>query len=786
MKAGSKFTGAVSAVALSAGIASCGLGAGLLATASVAQAAVINSIDVRGNSRVDAATVRGNITIQPGQNFDNADIDESVRRLFATGLFSDIRIEQAGGTLIVTVSENQIVNQVVFNGNSKIRDRQLETIVQTKSLGPYSEAAVEADIQAIEDAYVAVGRSDATVTTRTVTLDDGRVNLAFEINEGDRTKIAAVNFVGNQAFGDGRLRDVIRTKRSGPLSFLTRRDVYDQDKLRADEELLRRFYYNRGYADFQIVSSFAELDEQSNEYTVTVTVQEGERYTFGNVNVVSSVPDVDTERLMRLVESRSGSVYSAEEVEESIVALSETVATEGFPFAQITPRGDRDFNNRTIDVTYMIDQGTRAYVERIEIRGNTRTRDYVIRREFDLSEGDAFNQALVRRAKERLDRLGYFSAVNISTAPGSQPDRVVIVVDVQDQPTGEFSIGAGYSTGSDGGATVEASVTERNFLGRGQFIRVAAGGGEDSRSYNIQFTEPYFLGYRLAAGFDVFRTEDRRADNYEYEQQGLTLRIAAPITEDLTFGVNYNLVESEYSPNDDNGVALGDLSRAYQEAVEFSPWLRSSIAPRLTYNTLDDRNLPREGIYAQVGAEYAGLGGDAEFVKFTGEVNYFQLLSDSADIVGSLSAGAGHMIGTGDETRVFDQFFIGGETIRGFDTRGIGPRSEALADGSRDSLGGTTYFNVSAEASMPMPIIPRDVGLRVAAFADAGTLYGSELSDDVLADAVGLDRSWRASVGASLIWASPFGPLRLDYAFPIEKEEFDDVQEFRFGASTRF
>ena len=779
MKAGSKFMGAVSAVALATGIVSSGTGVALFASMSAAQAAVVSSIQVQGNSRVDAATVRGNITIQPGEEFSSADIDESVRRLFATGLFSDIRIAQQGSALVVTVSENAIINQVVFNGNQKIRDRQLETVVQTKPLGPYSEALIQADIQAIQDAYAAIGRSDATVTTNQVTLEDGRINLAFVVNEGDRTKISSINFVGNQAFNDGRLRDVINTKKSNFLSFLTRRDVYDQDKLRADEELLRRFYYNRGYADFQIVSSFAELDETTNEYTVTITVQEGERYTFGAVNLDSTVSDIDTTALQGLVESRSGDTYSAEDVEDTIVAISERVAENGFPFAQVTPRGDRDFANRTISVTYQIDQGPRAYVERIEIRGNNRTRDYVIRREFDLSEGDAFNQAMIRRARERLERLGYFGAVNISTAPGSQPDRIVIIVDVQDQPTGEFAIGAGYSTGSDGGATVEASITERNFLGRGQFIRLAAGGGEESRSYRVSFTEPYFLGYRLAAGFDIFRIEDDRPDNYDYEQTGLTLRVAAPITEDLTAGLNYSYSESEYFGNDTA------LSVAYQDAIDASPWVKSSISPTLTFNTLDDRELPREGIYAQVGAEYAGLGGDADFVKFTGEASYFHLISESADIIGSLSAGAGHMIG-GDNTRVFDQFMQGGETIRGFDARGFGPRSEVLADGDRDALGGTTYFNVSAEATMPMPVVPRDFGLRVAAFADAGTLYGSDLDPSLTAGAVGIEQSWRASVGASIIWASPFGPLRFDYAVPVVKEDFDDVQEFRFGASSRF
>jgi outer membrane protein insertion porin family len=780
MRAGSKFMGAVSAVALATGIASSGAGIAFLSATTAAQAAVVNSIQVQGNSRIDAETVRGNITIRPGQDFTNADIDESVRRLFATGLFSDIRIAQQGGALVVTVSENQILNQVVFNGNSRIRDRQLEGIVQTKPLGPYSEPLVQADIQAIRDAYAAIGRNDATVTTNTVTLADGRINLAFEVNEGDRTRISTVNFVGNQAFNDGRLREVITTKRSNFLSFLTRRDVYAEDKLRADEELLRRFYYNRGYADFQVVSSFAELDPATNEYTVTITVQEGERYNFGAVNVESSVADVNTEELQALVQSRSGATYSAEDVEDTIVAISERVADSGFPFAQVTPRGDRDFANRTISVSYLIDQGPRAYVERIEIRGNTRTRDYVIRREFDLSEGDAFNQAMVRRARERLQRLGYFGSVEISTAPGSQPDRIIIIVDVQDQPTGEFSIGAGYSTGSDGGASIEASVTERNFLGRGQFIRVAAGGGENSRSYRVSFTEPYFLGYRLAAGFDVFRVEDDRPDNYSYEQTGVTLRVAAPITNNLTAGLAYNFAETRYTGTDSS------LSLAYQQGIASSPWIKSSISPTLTFNTLDDRQLPRDGIFAEAGMEVAGLGGDAEFIKFTGRANYFQLLSESQDIIGSVAVGAGHMVSLGDNARVFDQFLQGGETIRGFDARGFGPRSELLADGDRDALGGTTYFNASAEASMPMPVVPRDFGLRVAAFADAGTLYGTDLDPSVTVGGVGFDQTWRASVGASLIWASPFGPLRLDYAVPVAKEEFDDVQEFRFGASSRF
>ncbi|WP_110030204.1 outer membrane protein assembly factor BamA [Hoeflea marina] len=781
MKAGSKFLNAVSAVALSAGIVATGASGVMMASVTIADAAVISRIDVRGNSRVDASTVRGNVTITPGSSFSNDDIDESVKRLFATGLFSDVQISVSGSTLVVTVAENQIVNQVVFNGNKKIKDTQLKSTVQIQPLGAYNPQILEADVQAIRDAYTAIGRSDATVTTRLVPVDGGRVNIAFEINEGDRTKIASINFVGNQAFGDGRLADVITTKRSGMLSFLSRKDVYDEDKLRADEELLRRFYYNRGYADFRVISSSAELDETRNEYVLNITVEEGERYTFGAVNVESTVPGVDTEGLQRLLETRSGAVYSAKDVEDSILAISDRVAGEGYPFAQVTPRGDRDFTNRTISVTYLVDEGTRAYVERIEIRGNTRTRDYVIRREFDLAEGDAFNQVLVRRAKKRLDALGFFESVNISTQPGSEPDRVVLIVDVKDQPTGEFGVGGGYS--NNDGFTATLDITERNFLGRGQFIRASVGGGSDSRTYSLSFTEPYFLGYRLAAGFDIFRNTDKSYTGFDQTDQGINLRLGIPITEKLALTTAYKLTSTEYEYT-----SLANIDSNPERAVIADGGrITSALSYTLSYNSLDDQKLPREGISAKFTQEYAGLGGDADYLKTTAKATYFHMLSESADMIGQVSVGGGHVMATSGNLRVFDHFFLGQETIRGFDTRGIGPR---VFDGTTnvDSAGGTTYFNGSLEVSTPMPFISRDLGLRLNAFADAATLYGSDISaTDLDGQTVeGSDMAWRASVGLGLTWASPFGPLRVYYAEPVVKEDGDDIKKFGFGASTRF
>jgi outer membrane protein insertion porin family len=789
MKAALKFASAASAVALSAALAIPGAVAVQFVAVSAAQAAVVNRVEVRGNQRVDADTVRNYISIKPGKSFSNTDIDDAVKALFGSGLFSDVRINQVGSTLVVQVSEYQVVNNVLFQGNKKLKDAALGGAIQLKPRGAFSQAALEADTQAIKEAYKRVGRDDVTVGTQIMDLGENRVNVVFEINEGGRTKIAAINFVGNDAYGDRRLADVISTKRSSFLSFMLRDDIYDEDRLRADEEALRRFYFNHGYADFQVVSAFGELDEATNQYTITITVDEGQRYTFGDVSVESSIPEVDGASLQRLVETRKGDVYNAKDVEDSIIAITENVAGAGYAFAKVTPRGDRNFENRTISVVYTVDQGAKAYVERIEIRGNERTRDFVIRREFDVSEGDAFNQVLIQRAKKRLEALNFFERVEVSTAPGSQPDQVVLVVDLVEKSTGEFSIGAGYSTGGDNaGPSVEGSITERNFLGRGQFIKFSAGGGKNSRDYSFSFTEPYFLGRRIAAGFDIYRQTRKYDDKYQSDITGGTIRFGLPITNNISTQLAYNIAQEKYEYDEDclsGGVldpAKCTISPAIKDGIANSPWIKSSVSGTLVYNTIDDMKNPRNGIYANFTTEVAGLGGDAKFVKFTGRASYYQTLSEELDIVGLVSAGAGHIQGFGDDgLRVFDHFKSNDRMIRGFEYNGIGPYDK----NGGDHLGGTTYFNASAEAQFPIPVVPESFGLRGAVFADAATLYGSKVNV-AGTNIVSTDMELRASVGVGLLWASPFGPLRIDYAVPVKKLDTDNTQEFNFGISTRF
>ena len=788
MKAVSNLLSAASAVALSAVLAAPAATVVQLAAVSAAQAAVVSRIEVRGNQRVEADTIRSQTGIVPGQSFSSADIDEAVKRLFATGLFSDVRINQVGSTLVVEVSEFQVVNQVLFQGNKKVKDTVLAGGVQLKPRGAFSQATMEADAEAIREAYRQVGRDDATVTAEAIDLGDNRVNVVYTIQEGDRTKIARIDFVGNEAFGDRRLSDVISTKRSNFMSFLMRDDIYSEDKLRADEEALRRFYFNRGYADFQVISAYAELDEASNQYTITITVDEGPRYTFGDISIDSTIPDVDPASLQPGIETYQGDVYSAKNVEDTLVALTEQLAGRGYAFAQVTPRGDRNFENKTISVVYTVDQGPRTYIERIEIRGNGRTRDFVIRREFDISEGDAFNQVLVQRAKRRLEALNYFERVEISTVPGSEPDQVILVVELFEKSTGELSVGAGYTTGGQApGPSVEGSIAERNFLGRGQSIRFAAGFGENSRDYTFSFTEPYFLGSRISAGFDIFR-QSREYDNYENTSTGGTLRFGLPITEALTTQIAYTFSRQEYDFRDGcdpyDATDPCDVSVAIVEGVETSPWDTSAVSGTLLYNTIDDVKNPHSGIYANLTTEVAGLGGDAQYVKVTGRGSYYHTLSEEMDIVGLAVVGGGHIAGYGDESslRIFDHFQNNDRMIRGFEYGGIGPYDANTGD----HLGGTTYFNGSLEAQFPVPIVPESLGFRGAVFADAATLYGNDIAPTTGLTVAGKSMEWRASVGAGLIWASPFGPLRVDVALPILKQDNDQEQLFNFGISTRF
>lgn len=752
--------------------------------AVIAAADVVRSITVNGNARVEAETIRSYVTIKPGQSFSAADIDESIKALFSTGLFSDVQITRGGGALIVTVVENPVITRIAFEGNDRHDDAALGSLVELQPRSVLTQAKVQSDTARILELYRRTGRYNATVEPQVIDNGQNRVDLVFKIDEGPRTEVNRISFVGNQAYSDGRLQDVISTKESGFLGWIKSTDNYDPDRLNADQEALRKFYYNHGYADFRIVSAVADFDREQNGFFITFTIEEGEQYTYGDINVETTLSEVNPEDLKSLAETVPGAVYSAREVEKTLEAMTIAVAERGYAFAQVRPRGDRDYTSRKISITYFIDEGPRAYIERINIVGNTRTRDYVIRREFDVAEGDAYNQVMIDKAERRLNNLGFFKSVKIWTEPGSAPDRVVINVQVEDQSTGEISVGAGYSTTD--GVIIELSISEKNLLGRGQFVRASIGRGENGQTYDFAFTEPYFLDQRISAGINVYKRQYDQGDGtihpYDETLTGGALRFGIPINDELTFNVRYEGYNQDITDiNDDvNEDGFVDSVNIIQPGESFV----STIGYSLVYDTIDNKRYPREGIFASFGQDFAGVGGDVSFLKTVVRADYYRELLADYDLIGHVALKGGHVFGIGEDLRFIDHFRPGGENIRGFASEGFGPRDEETGY----LLGGQFFVAGTAETIFPMPVIPQEFGFSGSLFVDAGTVWDV---DKGTADAAGAvvesdGPSIRASVGVGVLWQSPFGLLRADFAYPFLKEDEDETEIFRFTGGTKF
>jgi outer membrane protein insertion porin family len=789
--------------------------------------AFAENVSVQGNKRVDAETIASYFT-----GTDQAAINKGVKDLYATGLFSDVRVSRAGGHIVIGVTENNIINRVAFEGNSKVKTETLTAEIQSKSRGPYSPAMVDADIERIKDVYRRSGRAAAKVTARTVDLPNGRLDVVFTVDEGEKTGVKAINFVGNVAYSGGKLRDLMQTTEMNFMSFFKTSDVYDPDRIASDLELIRRFYLKNGYADFHVVGSDAQFDPEQGGYIITITVEEGFQYQVASVNVESHIPDIDGASLMPMVRLAPGEIYNGDMVEKTVDALTKEVGRNGFPFTQVHPRGDRDPVTHTVTIAFVLDDGPRVYIERIVVRGNTRTRDYVIRREFELGEGDAYNRVLVDRAERRLNNLGYFKKVKITNEPGSTPDRVIIVVDVEDQPTGSLSMSGGYST-SDG-FIAEVAVTETNFMGRGQYVKLAVSEGQYSRGVEFNFTEPYFLGNRMAAGFDLYakKSDASQYSFYNNFVTGATLRLGLPVTEEISFSPRYSIYRTDISiPNNSkhpyndcsnpiygitpgfpvqdqsyffNCLTNGEASLALKEAA--GPFLTSMVGYTLSYNSLDNNRSPTAGIFAELRQDVAGAGGDTRFVRTTADLRYYQTIYDQ--IVGIVHLQGGDLQGWGNsQIRIVDNFNLGPSLVRGFAPSGIGPRDISFGTNPQGNpLGGTKYFGASIETQFPLYGLPRDLGLKGALFADAGTLYGFTgrtnfapigtpcILNDVAPNftqgnciTVGADKpTLRTSVGASIIWASPLGPIRFDFAKALTKNQYDQTQFFRFTGGTTF
>ncbi|BAL10120.1 outer membrane protein insertion porin family [Bradyrhizobium japonicum] len=798
-------------------------------------------------------TIRSYFKPGPGGRLDQGAIDDGLKALIETGLFQDVRINRgSGGQIIVSVVENPVIGRIAFEGNKKIKDEQLTAEVQSKARGTFSRAMVQSDTLRIAEIYRRSGRYDVRVTPEIIEQPNNRVDLVFTVEEGAKTGVKSIEFVGNNAFSSYRLRDVIKTHESNLLSFLASNDIYDPDRVEADRDLIRRFYLKNGFADVQVVAALTEYDPEKKGFNVTFKIEEGSQYRVGTVDFRSSIPNFDPTTMRNYSRVNVGALYNVESVEKSVEEMQIEASRRGYAFAVVRPGGDRNFEAHTVAVVFNIDEGPRTYIERINVRGNTRTRDYVIRREFDISEGDAYNRALVDRAERRLKNLDYFKSVKITTEPGSSSDRVVLIVDLEEKSTGDFSVSGGYSTTD--GALAEVSISERNLLGRGLFAKASVTYGQYARGYSLSFVEPYLLDYRIALGLDLYQRQ-QLANNYiSYGTKtlGFSPRLGFSLREDLALQLRYSIYQQEitlpsYLANCNNnqfladgvtpnpafnpspafsaatGIPLaastnglgcysdGEASLPVRKELANGKTLTSALGYTLTYNTLDNNKNPTDGLLVDFRQDFAGVGGDVSYLKSVVDAKYYTpLVSDIVGLV-HLQGGMLNKIGN-NEIRMLDQFQMGPNLVRGFAPNGIGPR-DLNPFGTQDALGGTKYWGASFELQMPFWFLPKEVGLKGAVYADAGGLFdyqgpttwaftnevtttrnsnctASTINPPTAGTCTGLvydnGNVVRSSVGVGLIWQSPFGPLRFDYAVPLTKGKYDRTQEFRFGGGTSF
>ncbi len=747
----------------------------------------INRILVRGNQRIDQTTVLSYLPIQPGDTVDPAVLDVAVRTLTRTQLFADVQLGvQPNGDLIVEIVENPIINQVVFEGNGSVTEDKLREEVTLRPRGIYTRARIQEDVGKIVELYRLSGRISATVTPKIVQLDQNRVDVIFEINEGPETGVRSITFLGNSAYSDGDLREVMVTEESAWYRLFTTNDNYDPNRLDYDREQLRKFYTNRGYYDFRVLSAISELSPDDRAFAITMTVDEGDRYNFGKVDVVTENDRLNPEFLKMLLPIRTGDLYESDKIESAVDALTFAAGSAGYAFVEIDPVYRANPETDVVDVTFNIREGQRVYVDRINIIGNTRTLDNVVRREMMLTEGDAFNRTLLERSRNNLRGLGFFKDVTVEEARGSAPDRSVVNVTVTEQPTGELSVGAGFS--SVDSFVINLGVTERNFRGRGQNVVARVEWGSLRQQIDFRFTEPKFLGRDLRAGFDAFhsRYDLSEYSSYDYRSTGGGLRLSYPLN-------GYTLLSTRYFLKSDEIIvpfgycnSLGGGSNALCDQV--GSFLNSSAGYTLLVDRRNDPIRPTRGWTGSLRQDFAGVGGDVNYIKTEVDTSAYWGITPSWVV--TATASAGYISGWGgDPIRINDRFFKGGNSFRGFETAGIGPRD--LTPGTNnDALGGNFYAIGTLELTVPNGL-PEEYGIRTSLFADVGTL--GVLDERYTTGAGGIananivdELALRASAGLSIHWRSPMGPIRFDLSHILGKEDYDKTETFRFSTSTQF
>lgn len=748
----------------------------------------IEEIRIEGAQRVEPETVRSYLQVAPGDAFNSDLLDKSLKSLFATGLFTDVTLRREGNALVVHVVENPVINRIAFEGNKKLKDETLLSEIQLKPRTVYTRQKVQSDVARLLDLYRRNGRFAATVEPKIVQLPQNRVDLVFEITEGDFTGVKGIAFVGNHRFNSDALRDVIETKESRWWRFLTSADTYDPDRISYDRELLRKFYLSEGYADFRVLSAVAELTPSRDGFLVTFTVEEGERYHFGKIDLTNQLPEVDSAGLKALLLTHQGDWYNADQIEKSITILTNALGDRGFAFVDIQPQAHRNPADRTIDVSYVIKEGPRVYVERIDINGNLRTLDTVIRREMRITEGDAFNTTQMQRSEQRIKNLDFFKKVTVTNVKGSAPDKTVVNVDVEEKSTGDFTFGVGFST-SDG-PLIDAGVHERNLLGRGYDMRVDIMASFRSQQGNISFTDPYFEDRNLAVGFDLFVIQRNNQDFAGFSQftVGSDVRAGYQITDALRQTLKYTIRQDRIydictaANTNTNNTFFGSYGCTQAASLyvqqEAGTRITSAVGQSLLYDKRDSATDPTAGYYAQFGNDVAGLGGDARYLRTAMSGGVYH--SWAPDWVASFTGQAGDILGIGQPVVIEDRFFVGGDNLRGFATGGIGPRDE----NTNSALGGNVYYVGSLTQSFPLGF-PHEFGLSGRVWSDFGSLFDINAPTNA-ANPIEKSIMTRVSAGIGVSWKSPFGPIRLDIGEPIIRETWDKKSLFRVGFGSTF
>ena len=749
-----------------------------LGTAWEAQAQTyqFSKVLVEGNERVDVATILSYAGIGRSQALTAGELNEAYQRISNAGLFEEVQVVPRGNTLVIKVREFPTINIINFEGNKRLKDEVLAKIIKSQSRRVYSPSQAEADAAELTKAYQESGRYAVTVDPKIIRRSGNRVDLVFDIREGKVVEIERLSFNGNRAFSDRRLRQVLATKQAGLFRMFIQSDTFVADRIEFDKQLLRDFYLARGYVDFQVLDAVGEVTRERDGYFVTFTVREGQSFKIGNVTTVSEIDGVDAGEFQKVLKLRSGITYSPTVVENNIARLENLALRKSLNFVSVVPRITRNERDQSLDIEFALTRGPRIFVERIDIEGNTTTMDEVVRRQFRAAEGDPFNPREVRRAAERIRALGYFKDAKVDAEQGSAPDQVVVNVDVEEQPTGSLTFGASY--GADSGVGFTGGFTETNFLGRGQTVAISLATATDTKSGNLSFTEPAFLGRDLEFSFSANHIESNYDNSfYDTRISSISTGIGFPVGENSRLQLNYKVAKTAIRRVDP------DSSKILKDEAALGGQYASSIGYAFSYDTRTSGINPNGGILLRFSQDFAGLGGDMRYVSTTGlALAERRILNDDVTLRAVLESGIIHTID--GNSRVTERYFGNGK-LRGFEGNGIGPRD--LVAPNQDALGGNLFAVARFETEFPIGL-PEEYGVKGGAFVDIGSVWsldnanGGLTGTDIVDDSMKL----RASVGVSLFWDTPIGPLRFNFSKAVKKETYDKERRFELTISSQF